>query len=74
MLYQFLATHRHTLIDKSVEMAAPQGPRNDQQKDSYGRISIFLDQLIDILRLEELAGEAPDYAESADDSSPIAAR
>ncbi|MBC7437573.1 MAG: hypothetical protein H7332_16080 [Bdellovibrionales bacterium] len=54
-------------------MSALQGARNELQSDSYGRISIFLDQVADILRLEELAGVAPDYADSADEAEKAAA-
>jgi hypothetical protein len=46
-------------------MSASQGSRSEPQNDSYGRISIFLDQLIDILRLEELSGAMPSHAGGA---------
>ena len=59
MLHDFLATHRDTLLEKSVAMSALQGLHSDPQTDSYGRISIFLDQLVDILRLEKSVAAAP---------------
>ena len=53
MLHEFLAAHRTALLEKSAVMSALQSARTEPQSDSCGRISIFLDQQIDILQLEE---------------------
>ena len=69
MLYEFLSTNRTALLEKSADMSALQGTRSEPQSQSYGQISVFLDQLINILRLEESADAAASCAIGAGQSS-----
>ena len=72
MLHEFLSTNHIVLLEKSADMSALQGTRSEPQNHSDGQISVFLDQLINILRLEESAGAAASCAIGAGQSGSVA--
>lgn len=51
-------------------MATLQGSRSAAQCETYGQISIFLDQLVEILVVEEQTGAVP-FIENASAASPL---